>query len=91
MWVRKHNIVSARLRLGYRPLWQVAGLEDEPHYTSCPLCHSPNSNNLHHYCLHCPAVGDLLPREQPLLAVCQYLLQQDHLYLILTHIWMAVT
>lgn len=84
LWVRKHNVVSARLRLGYRPLWQVAGLEDEPHYTSCPLCHSANSNHLHHYCLDCPTVGDLLPRGQPLLAVCQHLLQDDHLDLILT-------
>ncbi|MPC65062.1 hypothetical protein E2C01_059186 [Portunus trituberculatus] len=62
LWVRKHNVVSARLRLGYRPLWQVAGLRDEPQYTSCPLCHSPNSNYLRHYCLECPAVRDLLPR-----------------------------
>ncbi|MPC88856.1 hypothetical protein E2C01_083777 [Portunus trituberculatus] len=39
--VRRHNVVAARLRLGYRPLWQVAGLEDEPHFTSCLLYHSP--------------------------------------------------
>ncbi|XP_063861761.1 uncharacterized protein LOC135101552 [Scylla paramamosain] len=83
LWVRRHNVVSAWLRLGYRPLWQVAGLGDELHYTSCPLCHSPNSNHLRHYCLDCPAVGDLLPREQPLLAVCQHLLQGDHLDLML--------
>ena len=35
--VRKHNVVSARLRLGYRPLWQVAGWQDEPHYTLSPV------------------------------------------------------
>ena len=82
--VRNHNVVSTRLRLGYRPLWQVAGLEDEPHYTSCRLCHSPNSNHLQHYCLDCPAVGDLLPRGLPLLDVCRYLLRGDHLDLGLT-------
>ena len=77
--VRRHNVVSARLRLGYRPVWQVAGVEDEPHFSSCLLCHSPNANTLEHYCLHCPVVGDVLPREQPLLDVCRHLLEHDNL------------
>ena len=79
LMVRRHNVVAARLRLGYRPVGQVAGLEDAPHYSSCLLCHAPNNNTLEHYCLHCPRVDGLLPREQPLIDVCRYLLTQENL------------
>ena len=77
--VRRHNVVSARLRLGYRPVWQVAGDEGEPRFSSCPLCHSPRADTLDHYCLHCPVVRDVLPQDQPLLDVCRHLLDHDNL------------
>ncbi|XP_047502951.1 uncharacterized protein LOC125048330 [Penaeus chinensis] len=32
--VRRHNVVAARLRLGYRPVWQVGESEDVPQYSS---------------------------------------------------------
>ncbi|KAK7079098.1 hypothetical protein SK128_016434 [Halocaridina rubra] len=34
-----HNVVSAFLRLGYRPVWQVGGAGDVPHYSSCDVTH----------------------------------------------------
>ncbi|KAG0729345.1 hypothetical protein GWK47_030553 [Chionoecetes opilio] len=81
---RRHNVVSARLRLGYRPVWQVAGVEDESHFSSCPLCHSPNViNTLEHYCLSCPEVSDMLPRGQPLLDIYRHLLVHDNLEALL--------
>ncbi|KAG0722460.1 hypothetical protein GWK47_044429 [Chionoecetes opilio] len=83
LMVRRHNVVSARLRLGYRPVWQVACVEDEPHFSSCPLCHSPNANILEHYCLYCPNVSDMLPRGQPLLDICRHLLVHDNLETLL--------
>ncbi|XP_066948657.1 uncharacterized protein [Macrobrachium rosenbergii] len=84
LMVRRHNVVSARIRLGYRPVWQVGQTLDIPHYTSCKLCNLANANNLEHYCLHCPTVRNLLPQGQNLLQTCQYLLKDDHLDLILT-------
>lgn len=84
LMVRRHNVLAARLRLGYRPVWQVAGTEDAPHFSSCLLCDAPNGNNLHHYCLVCPAVDGLLPRGLPLTDVCRYLLSDDHLDDVLT-------
>lgn len=52
--VRRHNIVSARFRLGYRPLWQVSEARNIPHFTSCKLYDCPNAKSLQHYCLQCP-------------------------------------
>ncbi|XP_050738498.1 uncharacterized protein LOC127009443 [Eriocheir sinensis] len=83
LMVRRHNVVSARLRLGYRPPWQVAGVEGEPVFTECRLCRSPLSNTIEHYCLACPTVRGLLPQGQPLDAVCRHLLNHDSLDVIL--------
>ena len=79
LMVRRHNVVSARLRLGYRPPWQIAGVEGEPHYTDCRLCRAPLANTIEHYCLECPTVRHLLPQGQPLDAVCRHLLQPEFL------------
>jgi len=84
LMVRRHNVVSARLRLGYRPVWQVSHAEDVPHYSSCKLCNTPNANTLDHYCLQCPTVLNLLPRDQDLIQICTHLLADDTLDLILT-------
>ena len=79
-------MVSARLRLGYRPPWQIAGVEGVPPYTECRLCSAPLSNTIEHYCLACPTVRDLLPRGQPLDVVCCALLCHDTLEeLLLRH------
>lgn len=77
LMVRRHNVVSARLRLGYRPPWQIAGVEGEPNYAACRLCHAPLSNTIEHYCLVCPTVRHLLPQGLPLDAVCRNLLNHD--------------
>ncbi|MPC78248.1 hypothetical protein E2C01_072733 [Portunus trituberculatus] len=74
----RHNVVSARLRLGYKHLWQVAGEPDVPQFSSCPVCYIPNGNTLQH-CLTCPEASDMLPQGQPLLTVCQDLLTHDNL------------
>ena len=80
--VHRHNVVSARLKLGYRPVWQVSQVEDVSHYSTCILCHLPNANTLRHYCLVCTTVRDLLPQEQDLLSIWKYILQDGNLDLI---------
>lgn len=77
--VRRHNVVAARLRLGYRPVWQVAGLEDMLHFTSFRLCNSANDNTLEHYCMQCPEVDGLLPRDRPRVDICRHLLSHENL------------
>ena len=74
LMVRRHNVVCARLRLGWRPVWQVAEAVDAPHFSSCRLCDAPHGNTLHHYCLQCPRVTHLLPQRLTLIETCQYLL-----------------
>ena len=85
LMVRRHSVVSARLRLGYRPVWQVSQAEDVPHYSTCRLCHLANANTLQHYCLACSTVRYLLmlPQDQDLISICKYLLQDDNLDLLL--------
>ena len=85
-FVRRHNAVSARLRLGYRPVWQVSETGDVPQFSSCKLCDLPNANSLQHYCLECPAVAGLIPHRGSVIDVCKYLLIDDHLdALLLRH------
>lgn len=79
LMVRRHNVVSARLRLGYRPLWQVSQAVDVPQHSSCRLCDLPAANTISHYCLECPVVRHLMPRGQDLIAICKYLLKDDNL------------
>ncbi|MPD01897.1 hypothetical protein E2C01_097445 [Portunus trituberculatus] len=74
LMVRRYNVVSARLQLGFRPPWQIAGVEGEPPYTDCRLCRAPLSNTIQNYCMECPAVSHLLPQGLSLDAVCRYLL-----------------
>ena len=83
LMVRRHNVVSARLRLGYRPPWQITGVEEERHFTECCLCHQPRGNTVEHYCMACPTVRDLLTQGQPL-EVCRRLLVHDALDIMLT-------
>ena len=78
LMVRRHNVVSARLRLGYRPPWQVAGVDGEPAYTDCHLCHAPLSNTVEHYCLSCPTVRDVMPQHIGLYDICKYLVYKDN-------------
>ncbi len=72
--VWRNNVVSPRLGLGYRPPWQVAGVEGEPVFTECRLCHSMLSNTIEQFCQACPTVRGLLSQEQPPDAVCRHLL-----------------
>ena len=77
--VRQHNVVCARLRLGWRPVWQVAVAEDAPHFSSCKLCDAPNANTLDHYCLECPHLANLIPQRLTLVDVCKHLLSDNYL------------
>lgn len=60
--IRRHNIVSARLRLGYRPPWQVFGHGTDDSLSACRLCSAPQGHSLDHYCCQCPSLAAFLPR-----------------------------
>ncbi|XP_066974195.1 uncharacterized protein [Macrobrachium rosenbergii] len=79
LMVRRNNVVCARLRLGWRPVWQVAGQDGAPQFSSCRLCDAPNANTLEHYCLECPLVTNLLPQIFTVVDVCKQLLTDYNL------------
>lgn len=78
LMVRRNNVVCARLRLGWRPVWQVAE-QGVPHFSSCRLCDSPIANTLDHYCQECPPVTDLLPQGLTVVDICKQLLTDSDL------------
>lgn len=65
---RRHNVVSAHLRLGYRPVWQVGG------WRALLLCDAPKATTLQHYCLQRPLVTGTLPQGLSLVDTHTYLL-----------------
>ena len=75
--------MSARLRLGYRPVWQVSDAGDIPYFSNYKLCDTPNANSLHHYCLECLSVRDMQPQARSLLSVCDFFLKYNNLDVIL--------
>ncbi|XP_064120882.1 uncharacterized protein LOC135225541 [Macrobrachium nipponense] len=79
LMVRQNNVVCARLRLGWRPVWQVAEQDGVPHFSSCRLCDAPNANTLEHYCLECPLVSDILPQRLTVVDICKKLLTDNNL------------
>lgn len=81
--MRRHIVVSVRLRLGYSTLWEVARIRDVSQFSFCPLCGAEECNTLEHHCLHCPELDDLLPRNVPLVEVCKHLMNHDNLDKIL--------
>ena len=53
------DLVTMRLRLGYKYYWEVCrGAAPEP----CPLCASPGGHSLQHYVLYCPSLEDFRPQ-----------------------------
>lgn len=79
LMVLRHNVVFTGLRLGYRPPWQVAGMEGEPIFTECPSWLAPRVNTVEHYYLTYPIVRHLIPQGLLLDVVCRHLLNHHSL------------
>lgn len=73
---RHCDIVAARIRLGYRYLWQ---LQDNPpvSHTKCKLCDEPQKHTVQHYIIECPTIAALRPPGVQYLEFCQLLLSTD--------------
>ncbi|XP_063883003.1 uncharacterized protein LOC135112518 [Scylla paramamosain] len=57
LMVRRHKFASARLRLGYPPPWQIAGVEGRASLDSVAC-----ANTIEHYCLACSTNRHLIPQ-----------------------------
>lgn len=76
LMVRRHNVVSTRLLLGYQPVRQVAGMESQPLFTACRLCWAPRADTIELYCMTYPTVQHVMPQCLPPDVVCRHL--QNH-------------
>ena len=79
---RHCDIVAARIRLGYRYLWQLQ--ENPPiDLTKCKLCNIPYKHTLEHYITECTTITAFRPYGALYLDFCQTLLTTDLLENIL--------
>ena len=75
------DLVTMRLRLGYKYYWEVyRGAESEP----CTLCARPGGHSLQHYVLFCPVIDESRPQGQwNLIELICYFIDNDILSKIL--------
>ena len=72
---RQCDIVIARIRLGYRYLWQVAKEDPLPKHSNCRLCESPLKHTLEHYITECEVVKDFRPPGMRYSELCEYYIE----------------
>ena len=73
---RPCDVVAARIRLGYRYLWQ---LQDNPpeNHTKCKLCNEPFKHTLEHYIMECPTIAAFRPPGVLYFEFCETLLNTN--------------
>ena len=64
----------ARIRLGYRYLWQVATGDGSPNpeHSRCKLCEQELGHDLAHYITECPVIRPFRPIGMRYLELCNY-------------------
>ena len=82
---RHCDIVTARIRLGYRYIWQVSNKEPTNEFSSCKVCSEPLKHTLEHYITECPEIADFRPPGMLYHDLCNFLTEtnvlEDILYL----------
>ena len=61
---RQCDVAAARIRLGYRQIWQLneeKGRTNDIAHTKCALCGGANMRTLVHYIDQCPVIQPLRP------------------------------
>ena len=78
--------IAARIRLGYRNIWELdyerTGCANSE-YSSCVLCNSPNANKLMHYVCYCPELKPFRPEGMQYHQLCIHFCKPETLYPIL--------
>ena len=78
------DLVTARIRLGYRYLWQIrSGADRTMRSVSCRVCKMPYGHTLEHYILSCKAVEKYRPSDLDFIALCRYFTESGILSVIL--------
>ena len=72
---RQCDVVIARIRLGYRYLWQVKDGDPLPKFSNCRLCESPLKHTLEHYITECEVVKDFRPSGMRYSELCKHYIE----------------
>ena len=74
---RHCDVVAARIRMGYRHIWQVDKREVNNDFSNCKVCDAPKQHNLVHYIAECPLLSDFRPRGYRFYELTNYFTQTD--------------
>ena len=72
---RQCDVVTARIRLGYRHVWQVSKDDPLPKYSNCRLCEAPLRHTLEHYIAECEVTKDFRPPGMRYYELCVYYIE----------------
>ena len=68
------DVVTARIRMGYRYIWQVANNLDSS-FSKCKLCEQPNQHRLEHYICECSVISEFRPEGMHYSDLCTYFIE----------------
>ena len=77
---RQCDVVAAKIRLGYTPIWQLNELKGRGNnidHTKCALCGGERMRTLVHYLDQCPIIKPLLPPRTPYQEIINLLLETN--------------
>ena len=78
--------LAARIRLGYRNIWQIRAEKNKPskpEFSCCTLCKQEKSHTLQHYILVCPKLKSFRPNGKLFIELCEYFCKPENLYAIM--------
>ena len=73
---RQCDIVTARIRLGYRHIWQV-NETGNVEYTKCKLCDAEFKHTLEHYIAECHVIEPFRPPNKRYQEICDFFTNTD--------------
>ena len=78
------DVVTARIRLGYRYMWQMhPDTVRTPDTINCKVCNMPYGHHLEHYVLACRYIEKFRPKDLNFIELCQYFTESGTLQDIL--------
>ena len=75
---RRCDVAIARIRMGYRSVWEVSTRPSPADLTECPLCRAPNSRTLIHYIIDCKSIDDFRPPGKLYREICDFFIAETH-------------
>ena len=73
---RHCDVVTARIRMGYRHIWQVDRRQRSA-FAKCKVCDAPDKHTLEHYIAECPLISDFRPQGYRFHELCNHFIETN--------------